>query len=102
MRFVVSGESMMPDYHDGDYLLVFGTKKIRVGNDVVVCDPRDQSRLILKRIGGVKKNKIFLLGINNASSTDSRVFGWVDVGLIIGKVWFRYFPLFGRGKFWFW
>ncbi len=92
----------MPDYRDGDYLLVFGAKNLRVGNDVVVRDPRDLDRLILKRIGRIKKDKVFLLGINESSSTDSRVFGWVDTQSVLGKVWLRYYPFFGRGKFWFW
>ena len=44
----------------------------------------------------------FLLGDNRGDSEDSRAFGPVECRLIIGRVWFRYWPprvwLWGGGK----
>ncbi len=41
----------------------------------------------------VQSNEYFLLGDNRIASLDSRVFGPVPIANIIGKVWFRGFPL---------
>ena len=40
---------------------------------------------------GVEENMV--LGDDRLRSTDSREFGPVSAGLIVGKVWFRYWPL---------
>ncbi len=37
-------------------------------------------------------DEVFLLGDNRGDSEDSRVFGPVPLKLIVGEVWFRYFP----------
>ena len=41
----------------------------------------------------VPVNDYFLLGDNRTASLDSRVFGPVPIDNIVGKVWFRGFPL---------
>jgi len=40
----------------------------------------------------------FVMGDNRTDSEDSRSFGPIDKGLIIGKVWFRYWPPRAWGK----
>ncbi len=102
MRFEVSGDSMLPVFLAKDYLLVFKSRLVKSGDFVVLYDPRDMERKLLKRVGKVKSSAIFVEGLNKKYSTDSRVFGWVNKDLIVGKVFVRYYPLFGRGKFWFW
>ena len=42
------------------------------------------------RLGG---EEFFVLGDNRVRSTDSRDYGPVSMGLIVGRVWFRYWPL---------
>ena len=37
-------------------------------------------------------DEIFVLGDNRGDSEDSRTFGPIPLDLIIGEVWFRYFP----------
>jgi signal peptidase I len=40
----------------------------------------------------------FVMGDNRSDSQDSRAFGPVYRGLIVGRVWFRYWPLRAWGK----
>ncbi len=44
----------------------------------------------------VPKDSVFLMGDNRNHSTDSRVFGCVDVKCIVGKVFFRLFSSYGE------
>ena len=44
------------------------------------------------------EGEYFVLGDNRGRSTDSRAFGPVDAGLIVGQVWFRYWPLDKWGR----
>ena len=93
MRFVVSGRSMEPNFHNGDKLFVSTIFhkfiKPHRGDSVVVKDPRD-GRLVLKRIESVENDKYLVRGDSSASSTDSRTFGSIPQSAIVGKVIFRY------------
>ncbi len=60
------------------------------GDLVVLRDPRDHKRLLVKRIKGKSEDGWLVRGDNPQSSTDSREFGPVPSNLIVGKVWFRY------------
>ena len=42
-------------------------------------------------------DKYFVLGDNRGNSTDSRIFGFVDIDEIVGKVEFRLWPIFKWG-----
>ncbi len=65
--------------------------KPRPGDLVVVRDPRQPDRLLLKRIDReAGPDGWHVLGDNPRASTDSRTFGPVGRELILGKVWFRY------------
>jgi nickel-type superoxide dismutase maturation protease len=93
MRFVVEGESMLPAYRAGDYLLVdvrvFLSRNPRVGEAVVAKDPRDPSRRLLKRVTRVEPGPlVWLEGDNPEGSTDSRHFG--PVAELEGLVRWRY------------
>jgi nickel-type superoxide dismutase maturation protease len=93
-RFVVEGESMAPSVSPGERVFVnraaywFGTPK--AGDVVVLRDPREPDRLLLKRIDVAHGNSFEVAGDNPDASTDSRAFGPVPATLILGKVWFRY------------
>lgn len=93
---------MEPDYFQGDFLISVSFGSIKVGSDVVFCDPRGGNRRLLKRVVNKKNGKVFVMGLNESFTTDSREFGWIEENMVLGKVILRYYPLFGRGKFWFW
>ena len=92
-RFAVEGESMLPAYRPGDWLLVdtraFAGRMPRVGEVVVARDPRHATRRLIKRVKSVDiHGNIWLEGDNPAASTDSRHFGAVEQ--VIGLVRWRY------------
>ncbi|MBU2101320.1 hypothetical protein KKH05_01205 [Patescibacteria group bacterium] len=89
MRFVVSGDSMKPAYPAGSKVFVSSLFKPRVGDVVVLRDPRDE-RLVLKRIKSFERRRYFVEGDNIEKSTDSRHFGEIEKESIMGKVMFKY------------
>ncbi|NTW14177.1 MAG: signal peptidase I [Candidatus Moranbacteria bacterium] len=156
--FFVEGESMMPNFHNGEYLIVneFGFKRTAVSigdrnlfevepfrelsrqESVVFRSPRKEGQYLIKRVIGlpgetveIRNSKIiitnaehpdgfmldedaylassvvttdmrpltlgdgeyFLLGDNRMNSLDSRIFGPVGRGSIIGHVLIRAWPL---------
>lgn len=80
---------MEPFCKEGDFVLVNKMSYLffrpKVGHIVVLRDPRDSFRLILKRITAIKDSLLWVEGDNKGRSTDSRDFGWVEQWLILGK-----------------
>lgn len=102
-RVEVRGPSMEPTLWGGDRLLVRRAyRPPRVG-EIVLARPRALGgAAVLKRVvrtevgaGGLA---VTLHGDNAAASTDSRTFGPVPVGEIVGPVWLRYWPNDRRGR----
>lgn len=91
-RVVVSGESMSPAFAAGDRLLVVPVSHTRAGQIVAVRDPRDLRRVLVKRVWAVGVDGVDVRGDNEAASTDSRQFGPVPPGNIVGRVVYRYHP----------
>ena len=94
-RYRIEGESMTPALSAGERVFVnkaaYLFSRPRPGDLVVVRDPRQPERLLLKRIDREAGPRGWLvLGDNAPGSTDSRQFGPVGRELIVGKVWFRY------------
>jgi nickel-type superoxide dismutase maturation protease len=109
-RVEVSGESMLPDLRPGDRLLVSPLGRVRTGDVVALRDPRQPGRILVKRVaagpggavtvGGVvieAKRGVVVLGDNLAASTDSRTFGPVPAGALLGRCLLRYHPEARRG-----
>jgi signal peptidase I len=102
----VRGESMSPNYNDGDWLLFrvlpakskaneligkvvliqrqseFGTDFLQVKRVAQVSDSSSAS--------GAIKTEIWVEGDNKSESTDSRSWGPLNSGEVIGKLIFRY------------
>jgi type IV secretory pathway protease TraF len=86
-RVTVEGYSMMPTYRPGERLTALRRwRPVRVGDVVVVRDPRESSRWLLKRCVAKSGSMLDLRGDNAAGSTDSRDFGLVsssDVAYVV-------------------
>lgn len=87
-RFKVNGNSMIPTFKEGQYLLVSSWfKNIKVG-DVVVLDQSKLEKKVVKRVAKIKNDQYFVVGDNQRESSDSRSFGWVKKEDVLGKVIF--------------
>jgi nickel-type superoxide dismutase maturation protease len=94
-RYVVEGESMTPELAPGERVVVnraaYWFRKPKAGDLVVLRDPTQHNRLLIKRIDRPAGEGAWLvLGANERASTDSRHFGPVGRELLVGKLWFRY------------
>jgi phage repressor protein C with HTH and peptisase S24 domain len=56
----------------------------REGDLVII---RHQGLEKIKRVARTKPKRIYVLGDNASSSTDSRDFGWLDTANVTAKVW---------------
>jgi nickel-type superoxide dismutase maturation protease len=97
-RVAVRGGSMRPTLEPGDWLLVdpeaYDDGPPRVGELVLVPDPRSSDRLLIKRVAEVhdEGRELFVAGDARDASTDSRAFGTVSTSAVEGRPWFRYWP----------
>jgi nickel-type superoxide dismutase maturation protease len=98
-RVVVDGRSMLPAFEPGDRLLVIPLRSVRVGSVVAMRDPRDHSRILIKRVRARIGPQVDVRGDNAAESTDSRHFGLVPRSALAGRVIFRYSPA-SRAGWW--
>ncbi len=90
-RVVVEGASMAPTLMAGDRLLVRRARRVRVGEVVVLFDPRGD-RVIVKRVTAILGDDIVVRGDNPMASTDSRHFGPVSRKALVGTVVRCYAP----------
>jgi nickel-type superoxide dismutase maturation protease len=97
-RAAVEGRSMSPTLAPGDWLMVdpdaYAERSPAVGDLVLVPDPREASRLLVKRVSAVHDDgrHLCLAGDAPDVSTDSRAFGGVEASRVEGRPWFRYWP----------
>jgi nickel-type superoxide dismutase maturation protease len=92
---------MEPALRAGDWIVVWGPSRApRVGEIVLLRDPRDPERLLLKRVATVKDGACTVLGDRPEESTDSRTFGPVQFRDILGRAIFRYGPIGRIGWLW--
>jgi nickel-type superoxide dismutase maturation protease len=86
-RFRVTGESMLPALHPGDEVLTTRGAASRSGDIVVVQHPYRTDLRVVKRVASVRDDgSVTLEGDNPAASTDSRAFGAVPAGHVLGRV----------------
>ncbi len=84
----VSGLSLFPSYHDGDYVLVappIVAGGIKAG-DIVVFHRPDNGHTTIKQVDHIlPDHNLFVLGTHD-DSVDSRHFGPISRQSIVGKV----------------
>ncbi len=89
---------MRPTLDAGDWLLAdpaaYDSTPPAEGDLVLVPDPREPSRLLVKRVSEVLEDgrELWLSGDAHSASTDSRAFGSVSTETVEGRPWFRYWP----------
>lgn len=75
-RVAVTGDSMAPTVASGSRVTAIRRfRPLRPGDLVLVADPREPRRLLLKRCARVERGLVELRGDNATASTDSRDFG---------------------------
>jgi signal peptidase I len=88
----VSGESLAPEFEEGDFVLVFKIPFFLwlIRPDDVVVFRHSEYGLLIKRVEWIDKpsDQIFVLG-SGRNSVDSRRFGPVSHRDIIGRVIWR-------------
>ena len=93
------GDSMSPNFNDGDWLLFrLLPAKVRVGKVVLIQRNSDLGKdfLQVKRVikadesNETNETKFWVEGDNKSASTDSRSWGALDSTEVIGKLLFRY------------
>ena len=90
---------MRPALEPGDRLLVVDGLPIRPAHVVAVRDPRDEERVMVKRVEAVwPDGSVDVRGDAPAASTDSRQLGPLDRGLVVGRAVWRYWPESRRGR----
>ena len=92
---------MEPALRAGDWIVVsYLGRPPRVGEIVLVRDPREPARLMLKRVAGVVDGACTVVGDRPEESTDSRTFGSVRLADVLGRAVFRYGPITRMGWLW--
>lgn len=74
---------MAPTFVHGKLAVAVYPFRLRPGHVVIF---RHHSREKIKRITHIEKKRVFVVGDNDAASTDSREFGWISRDQILGKV----------------
>ena len=97
-RVAVVGRSMEPTVVAGDRLIVVRVRRPRRGAIVALRDPRHSGRLLVKRVLSRGPDGVVVEGDRRWASTDSRAFGPVAPGAVVGRVVYRYAPPTRRGR----
>ena len=95
-RVAVSGHSMEPTLHDGDWLLVdpaaFATRAPRIAELVVVDDPRQPGRWLIKRVATINPDDTLALAGDHPAHATKDDLAAVPASAVMGRPWLRYWP----------
>jgi inner membrane protease subunit 1 len=92
---------MEPALRAGDWIVVQSlSRPPRVGEIVLVRDPRDPDNVMVKRVAGVADGACTVVGDRPEQSTDSRTFGPVPLANVLARALFRYGPIRRIGWIW--
>nr|WTB33607.1 nickel-type superoxide dismutase maturation protease [Streptomyces sp. NBC_00830] len=89
----VTGPSMVPTLHHGDWLLVQYGAPVRPGDVVILRHPFQQDLLVVKRAVERRAGGWWVLGDNTFAGGDSTDYGTVPEELVLARVRARYRPL---------
>jgi nickel-type superoxide dismutase maturation protease len=99
LRVEVVGDSMTPALAAGDRLVVLRMPGVRqpwplVGDVVALHDPREPTRVLVKRVASVDRGAgtLEVHGDAPGASTDSRTFGPLRRTDLVGRAVYRYAP----------
>ncbi|HMM79119.1 MAG TPA: nickel-type superoxide dismutase maturation protease [Pyrinomonadaceae bacterium] len=85
--FKVVGDSMVPGLLEGERILTDPKAPLSQGDVVLVRHPYKTGVRIIKRLSSIEPDgRLFLEGDNPGASSDSRTFGLISRGDVIGKV----------------
>lgn len=91
---------MEPSLRDGDWLLVdplaFADRAPRVGELVVVTDPRAAERLLVKRVRALGSVGTLTIGGDHRAHADEAIA--IAPSELVGQPWFRYAPVRRLGQ----
>ena len=101
-RVAVKGHSMEPALHDGDWLLVdpdaYRSRAPRLGELIVSRDPREATRVIVKRVMAVNREGDIMVAGDHPAHGEAIEIGRMAGSNVIGRPWFRYWPAEGFGR----
>uniref|UniRef100_A0AAU2VMV7 Nickel-type superoxide dismutase maturation protease n=1 Tax=Streptomyces sp. NBC_00008 TaxID=2903610 RepID=A0AAU2VMV7_9ACTN len=89
----VTGPSMVPTLHHGDWLLVQYGAPVRPGDVVILRHPFQQDLLVVKRAVERRTGGWWVRGDNRFAGGDSTDYGTVPEELVLARVRARYRPL---------
>jgi nickel-type superoxide dismutase maturation protease len=101
---IVRDESMRPSLEPGDRLLVdtgaLRSRPPRVGEIVVLRDPAEPERWLVKRVASVDRARAIVEVRGDATdrARDSRAFGPVPFDALVGVAYRRYAPADRRAE----
>jgi nickel-type superoxide dismutase maturation protease len=77
---------MVPTLAAGDFVLAAPGVAVAVGDVVVAWHPEQDSVVVIKRVAAMSADGLDLRGDAVEASTDSRSWGLVDPGRVLGRV----------------
>lgn len=85
MRVRITGHSMWPVINDGDVVYV-RKKSSYKKNDIVLLAHPYKKMYLFKRIDGTTDTQVYVVGMNDTETQDSRTFGWIHKQAVLGTL----------------